>query len=393
MATSSATSTRRGTSPSTETTFVHPNGVRLLSLDGGGVRGIASLIILNEIMKRVQKKMNLPKMPPPADYFDLTAGTSAGGINTIMLFRLRMTTEEAIKQYHILSKDMFRPTVNGWRVPIWMEDIVSNLKLFFLGTRFDTFNLEEAIDNIVAKYGLDEADREKRGNAPLFHPEANKMFLCTTVKNKMETALLRSYVKNFNFTLHNLIGYLKQEKDHITIKLAVRATSAAPTYFPAVRHKGLVFWDGGLLNNNPIDQLWYERYDLVGTDEGPPPVSCVISLGTGHKKPGDEPPSLWFKLLGIASSVMAFATTTHAKDKKFESHMFEMKRRPGFKHAKYIRFDTPLKHDIGLVDYRQIDLLAKKTYEFLQTPKQQKKLIAAVEAICPPPRRDSLMDS
>ncbi len=217
-------------------------------------------------------------------------------------------------------------------------------------------------------------------------------FLCTTVKNKMETALLRSYVKSINFPLHNIIGYLKQEKDNITIKLAVKATSAAPTYFPEVRYKGLVFWDGGLLNNNPIDQLWYERHDLTKPAESPPRVSCVISLGTGHKKPGDKP-SLWFKVIGVASSVMAFATTTHAKDKKFGSHMLELNKQPAYRHTKYIRFDTPLKHDIGLVDYRQIDLLAKKTYLFLQAPKQQKKLDEAVNAICPPPRRDSLMDS
>jgi patatin-like phospholipase/acyl hydrolase len=31
----------------------HPNGVRLLSLDGGGVKGISSLAILDEIMKRI----------------------------------------------------------------------------------------------------------------------------------------------------------------------------------------------------------------------------------------------------------------------------------------------------------------------------------------------------
>ncbi|KAF9940702.1 hypothetical protein BGZ67_007043 [Mortierella alpina] len=375
--------------PIIRTTFAHPHGARLLSLDGGGVRGIASLIILDEIMKRVQKRLNLDQTPLPADYFDLAAGTSAGGINAIMLFRLRMSTKDAITQYHILSKDMFRPSVFGWYVPTWVEDAVSNTKLFFLGTRFGTSKLEEAVDNIVAKYGLDDADRNKKGDAPLVHSSSKKMFLCTTVKNLMETALLRSYVKQIDYPEDSLNDFLK--KDNMTIKLAVRATSAAPTYFPELRYKGLVFWDGGLLNNNPIDQLWYERYDLVGPNESQPPVSCVISLGTGHKKPGDDKPSLWFRLLGVASSVMAFATTTHAKDKKFESHMLDLNKRPEYKDTKYIRFDTPLEHEISLIDYRKIGELATKTYEFLQTPEQQQRLEDTAEVICPFPRRDSAM--
>lgn len=208
----------------------------------------------------------------------------------------------------------------------------------------------------------------------------------------METALLRSYEKNVVYPPGSLNDILKKDRDNITIKLAVMATSAAPTYFPEVRYNDLIFWDGGLLNNNPIDQLWYERYDLVGPTESHPPVSCVISLGTGHKRPGTSP-SLMFKLIGVASSVMAFATTTNAKDKKFESHMLDLKNREGYENAKYIRFDTPLEHDIGLNDFRQIDELVDKTYRFLQTQEQQKALDAAAEAICPPPRKDSLVDS
>ena len=73
--------------------------------------------------------------------------------------------------------------------------------------------------------------------------------------------------------------------EQITIKVATRATSAAPTYFPPVTMNGAKsgvsqFWDGGLLNNNPIDQLWRARLDLVGPEDPPPKVACVLSLGT-----------------------------------------------------------------------------------------------------------------
>ena len=52
---------------------------RLMSLDGGGVRGYAELMILEAIMKRVQDRLCLQDTPLPADYFDMIGGTSTGG--------------------------------------------------------------------------------------------------------------------------------------------------------------------------------------------------------------------------------------------------------------------------------------------------------------------------
>lgn len=52
--------------------------LRLLSLDGGGIRGMSELIILEEIMHRVGQELNVPT-PLPGDYFDMIGGTSTGG--------------------------------------------------------------------------------------------------------------------------------------------------------------------------------------------------------------------------------------------------------------------------------------------------------------------------
>lgn len=49
--------------------------LRLLSLDGGGVKGLSALIILQQLMETVD-----PKNPPkPCDYFDMIGGTNTGG--------------------------------------------------------------------------------------------------------------------------------------------------------------------------------------------------------------------------------------------------------------------------------------------------------------------------
>jgi patatin-like phospholipase/acyl hydrolase len=49
--------------------------LRLLALDGGGVRGLSELLILEQLMEKVN-----PDAPPkPCDYFDMIGGTNTGG--------------------------------------------------------------------------------------------------------------------------------------------------------------------------------------------------------------------------------------------------------------------------------------------------------------------------
>ncbi len=50
--------------------------LRLLALDGGGIRGLSSLMILEQLMKNIDS--GAP--PKPCDYFDMISGTSTGGL-------------------------------------------------------------------------------------------------------------------------------------------------------------------------------------------------------------------------------------------------------------------------------------------------------------------------
>jgi hypothetical protein len=56
-----------------------PAALRVLSFDGGGVKGLASLLILQRIFRTLQRLEDLPELPRPCDYFDLIGGTSTGG--------------------------------------------------------------------------------------------------------------------------------------------------------------------------------------------------------------------------------------------------------------------------------------------------------------------------
>jgi patatin-like phospholipase/acyl hydrolase len=63
---------------------------RILSLDGGGVRGLSELVILRELMEDIASDQSLASTPKPCDYFDLIGGTSTGGLIAIMLGSLGM---------------------------------------------------------------------------------------------------------------------------------------------------------------------------------------------------------------------------------------------------------------------------------------------------------------
>lgn len=62
---------------------------KILTLDGGGVRGLSSLLILREIMNDIGQETGATNLKP-AEYFDLIGGTSTGGLIAIMLGILGM---------------------------------------------------------------------------------------------------------------------------------------------------------------------------------------------------------------------------------------------------------------------------------------------------------------
>jgi patatin-like phospholipase/acyl hydrolase len=68
----------------------------ILSIDGGGVRGISSLYILKEIMAQVRRQYRVDRSNDPnekfrpCDLLDLICGTSTRGLIALMLRRLKL---------------------------------------------------------------------------------------------------------------------------------------------------------------------------------------------------------------------------------------------------------------------------------------------------------------
>jgi predicted acylesterase/phospholipase RssA len=184
-----------------------------------------------------------------------------------------------------------------------------------------------------------------------------------------------------NYTQSGVNKTLKEYKSEATISLVSCATSAAPTYFPEVKWKDLTFWDGGLLNNNPIDQLWAARYDLVEATDPEPKISCVVSLGCGFVKAA-SPSESWLQLSATVGSVIGFATNTDAKGKDFSRHISDLNRRPHYAETKYFRFSVNMVgQEIGLADYKKMDVLKALTKKDILDSKNQKFINDCVDAI------------
>ncbi|KAG6884535.1 hypothetical protein C0993_010318, partial [Termitomyces sp. T159_Od127] len=134
-------------------------GLRLLALDGGGIRGLSELLILEELMNRIKAEQKLQEVPKPCEYFDLIGGTSTGGLVAILLGRLCMSVEDAIGEYVKFAKKVFSE-----RKYMWQD-----------GT-FKASALEAAMKEVVARYGNDPSGDE---NARMMS-DASKPKQCKT---------------------------------------------------------------------------------------------------------------------------------------------------------------------------------------------------------------------
>ncbi|KAF4612830.1 hypothetical protein G7Y89_g15543 [Cudoniella acicularis] len=277
------------------------SGLRILSLDGGGVRGLFSIMVLEKVLEEVhQLEGGIGSTPKPCEVFNLIGGTSTGGLLAIMLGRLQMDLVSCKKAYREMSQDIFRR--GGLRFPgkQWIDALRG--VPWFSGDA-----LEAAIRGVVRerissaeRTHLRETGREPT-EAPLLSQDesAPKCFVCAIVNATHECVRLRTY--NSTSGAEELL---------YTIWEAGRATSAAPLYFPPTEIQGHRYYDGGMQSNNPVLETIEEAYLLYGVDAS---VHVIVSIGTG-KSESHEPTG---NLISVLKSLSARATNTEAKHDEF----------------------------------------------------------------------------
>ena len=233
--------------------------LRILTIDGGGIRGVIPAVILNHIEERLQAKTNNPHATL-ADYFDMIAGTSTGGILTVLFLlpatakgdkkKSRYFAKEAIDLYKKHGKAIFKKKVNAG-------------------------NLSKVLGAIYTEKGLESILKEKVGNVKL--SEARKPCLITAYDISSRHAVF--------FTSPDAV--VSPHKDYYMRDIA-RSTSAAPTYFQPAKINSLsgktaYLIDGGIFANDPTMSTLVEARKTTFANFDKPNFEnmYVVSIGTG----------------------------------------------------------------------------------------------------------------
>ncbi|MBI4537380.1 MAG: patatin-like phospholipase family protein [candidate division NC10 bacterium] len=194
---------------------------RILSIDGGGIRGVFPASFLASIEEELCE--------PITRYFDLIAGASTGGILALGL-GLGFSARELVLFYEELAGQVF----GGNRT----------LRYFRWFGR--------------SKY------RQETLRAALVSTFKDKRVGHSTVRLMIPSLNLETGAVHVFKTAH----HERFEKDYKELAVDVAlATGAAPTYFPTFRHAaGIPLVDGGLWANNPMGAAVVEAIGVLGWD-------------------------------------------------------------------------------------------------------------------------------
>ncbi|GLU18835.1 hypothetical protein SLE2022_351120 [Rubroshorea leprosula] len=255
----------------------YSNLITILSIDGGGIRGIIPGVILAYLESELQKLDG--EEARIADYFDVIAGTSTGGLITAMLTAPNeenrpLFAAEDVKDFYLTHCPNIFP--QSGCCPLLAQ--AKNLINFLSGHKYD------------GKY-LHELLRGKLGNT------------------KLQQTLTNVVIPAFDITTNRPVFFSTYEAkrnpslDALLSDICI-GTSAAPTYLPPhhfttknttssgteedIREFKLI--DGGVAANNPTLVAMREaKKEMKEVGGGSPPGHCmprvlVLSLGTGSTR-------------------------------------------------------------------------------------------------------------
>lgn len=196
------------------------NAIRVLSLNGGGVRGLFTISVLAELEQILEDASSTEKTVKIGDYFDLITGTSIGGLLALGLAEGKSARE--LKSVFYSKGDKIFPQYK------WFNNQLKTIKKAF-GSTYKTAPLKEAIIEMI-------------GENTTFN-DLNRRVMIPTVN-------LSTGRPQFFKTPHNPAF---TRDGHLKLVDAALATSAAPTYFEPYFCEDLkaYFADGGLVANNP----------------------------------------------------------------------------------------------------------------------------------------------
>lgn len=256
-----------------------PGPKKILTLDGGGIRGILTIEILAKIESDLRKRSNNTQLVL-SDYFDLVAGTSTGAIIATCI-SLGMSIDE-IRDFYVESGDA-------------MFNRKSKVGKFLSSLGITSEKLKGSTNFIAqAVYGFAYDDKELSkklkdviGEDTTLGSGKLKTLLLITMRNAT-TDSPWPVTNNPKGKYNDLKTRGETSNLHLPLWQLIRASTAAPTYFPPeeinIHGNRFIFVDGGVTPyNNPSFQAFImatlKAYHVdwkTGEDN-----ILLVSIGTG----------------------------------------------------------------------------------------------------------------
>lgn len=301
--------------------------IRVLSIDGGGLRGVIPLRVLIELERLTGRGA--------ASLFDVVAGTSTGGVVALALCRPGADGRPAMSAARVLEIYLE-----------WAPRIFVKPKLRTMVTLARQRSGREAMRQRVGAL----VTPRRYGNARYAASGIEGLYKDCMGDARLGDALTDVIVPAYDWKAGRAVVFrsrdAKRNGCNPTMVEVSRATSAAPTYFPPMRvdvggGKEMVCIDGGVAANNPTTVAYYEA--LVEERElGADADFLILSLGTG--RPPEEIPTyeeLWSRgwlSLGMGMLNVVFDGTSEIADELMR--VIISAKEP---HSRYFRFQTELR--------------------------------------------------
>lgn len=218
---------------------------RVLSIDGGGIRGIIPAMVLDHIETLTGKQI--------WELFDLIVGTSTGGLLALGLTKphpdgegAEFAARDIVELYEDKGARIFSPR---WQGPL-------------LDEKYPAQAIEAVLDEYFGDTHLREAKTEV-------------LITAYEIERRRPIVFKRRHAQSPS---------RKRREHDLPMKQIARATSAAPTYFEPVRiameapQDYLALIDGGVFANNPALCGYVEAFKLKAPEQN----VLLVSLGTGE---------------------------------------------------------------------------------------------------------------
>ncbi|XVF87703.1 hypothetical protein PTKIN_Ptkin18bG0141800 [Pterospermum kingtungense] len=269
-------------------------GLRILSMDGGGMKGLATVQILKEIEKGTGKRIH--------ELFDLICGTSTAGMLAVALGIKLMTLDRCEEIYKNLGKLVFaEPVPKDNEAATWREKLdqlykssSQSFRVVVYGSKHSADQFERLLKEMCADEDGDLLIESAVKNIP-------KVFIVSTLVSVVpaQPFVFRNYQypvgtpevpltisESSGITIlgspntGTQVGYKRSAfigscKHHVW--QAIRASSAAPYYLDDFSADACRWQDGAIVANNPTIFSIREA-QLLWPDTK---IDCLVSIGCG----------------------------------------------------------------------------------------------------------------